>query len=376
MMLIQEGCQQRQTRLLESMQKLGLDGVVLSDLREIHYFTGLDLNPAGSSVPFPALLSIAADGSSWLACQTDGGDALVDEQLTYEPHLLFTMNPDPMARLNEVVAARVAGGRPPKRIGYQGESMPHLLADTISRVQRPGSWVEIDLTLQALEKRKDPDEVALLQRAIDCSLAAYDAASNAIEPGANELFVKEAGHTAATLTAEKVIFHNGDYQCGTFGGFARDRRIEGDELYIIDAWTIYEGYWSDLCRTFAVDSPTDLQGEIYDHVAQSLIDVQAELRPGRTGDEIWRFLDARLREHPHLRESGLVHHAGHGVGLRPHEAPDLNRDRGGLIEVGDVISVEPGAYSDQLRQGVRLENTFLITETGAELLSDYPLSPR
>jgi Xaa-Pro aminopeptidase len=230
--------------------------------------------------------------------------------------------------------------------------------------------------IQALEKRKDADEIALLSTSIDCSLAAYDAASTAIEPGANELAVKEAGHLAATLHAGEVVFHNGDYQCGTFGGFARDHRVEDGELYIIDAWTIYQGYWSDLCRTFAVDSLTPLQQEIYDHVAQSLLDVQNELRPGRTGDEIWRFLDARLREHPHLRESGLVHHAGHGVGLRPHEAPDLNRDRGGLIEVGDVISIEPGAYSDELRQGIRVENTFLVTESGAELLSDYPLSLR
>lgn len=92
------------------------------------------------------------------------------------------------------------------------------------------------------------------------------------------------------------------------------------------------------------------------------------------GTEVWKWVDARLREHPVLRERGLVHHAGHGVGLRAHEGPDLNRDRGAELIPGDVVSVEPGAYGEDLRPGFRLENMFLITETGCELLSDYPLS--
>ena len=92
------------------------------------------------------------------------------------------------------------------------------------------------------------------------------------------------------------------------------------------------------------------------------------------GTAIWTWVDGRIREHPHLREIGLTHHGGHGVGLRAHEGPDLNRDRDDILRPGDVVSVEPGAYTPELRAGIRLENTFLITETGCELLSEYPLS--
>ena len=59
--------------------------------------------------------------------------------------------------------------------------------------------------------------------------------------------------------------------------------------------------------------------------------------------------------------------------LFQHEAPDLNRDRDATFEVGDVFSCEPGAYSNDLRVGIRLENTFLVTEDGVENLSEYPL---
>ena len=105
-----------------------------------------------------------------------------------------------------------------------------------------------------------------------------------------------------------------------------------------------------------------------------LQEVEDQLQPGAHGTAIWTWMDTCIRQHPHLREVGLTHHAGHGVGLRAHEGPDLNRDRDDILRPGDVISVEPGAYTPELRAGIRLENTFLITETGCELLSNYPLS--
>jgi Xaa-Pro aminopeptidase len=70
----------------------------------------------------------------------------------------------------------------------------------------------------------------------------------------------------------------------------------------------------------------------------------------------------------------LIHHGGHGVGLRVHEGPDLNRDRGGTFEVGNVFTCEPGAYSPELRGGVRVENLFHLTQSGVEVLSQFPLA--
>lgn len=72
--------------------------------------------------------------------------------------------------------------------------------------------------------------------------------------------------------------------------------------------------------------------------------------------------------------NGLVHHAGHGIGTRMHESPNLNRDREGILRVGDVACVEPGGYTAEARCGVRIENTYLITESGSENSSEYPVN--
>jgi Xaa-Pro aminopeptidase len=364
----------RQDRLRELMERENLDLLYLSDLRDISYATGQLLKTPDASADFPALSALAADGTSWLVSHTMEGDALVDQRFAYEPALAATMNPDPMARLNEVVGAVVAGGSAPKRVGFQRESLPWLLQDTISRVQRPGAWVPIDTQLAALQAVKDPDELVLMKRAIDCSAAAYAAAREVIAPGVTELEVREAGHRAAVLEAGEIIFHNGDYRSGLPGGFARNRPIEAGELYIIDAWSCYRGYWSDLSRAFAVSEPTPLQTEVFEWIADVLRGVQDEIRPGRDGTEIWTWLDARLREHPHLRDTGLRGHGGHAIGTRPHEQPDINKERGGELLPGMVLCVEPSGYSPELNAGIRLENQFLVTDSGAELLSDIPLT--
>jgi Xaa-Pro aminopeptidase len=73
-----------------------------------------------------------------------------------------------------------------------------------------------------------------------------------------------------------------------------------------------------------------------------------------------------IREHPRLADEGLIHHGGHAIGLRIHEMPDVNLERGGTLEAGNVVCIEPGGYFAEARFGVRLENMYLVTEDGCE----------
>ncbi|MDA0746367.1 MAG: Xaa-Pro peptidase family protein [bacterium] len=369
-----EGCKQRQQRLRARLVEEGVDAVVLTDHLEIYYFTGVLLSKFPSFY-FPAFFLLETQGDSWLAAHTDEGDAVVGERVLYEWHKLYTLNPDPMRQLNQVVSARLKGERRASRVGWQAEGLPKLLADTVARHLRPDEWVAVDDLLVELHKKKDADEIVLMRKSIQADLAAYTRAQEVIAPGVNEMEVLAACQQAAAESVGEVIYHGGDYQCGTFGGTARNRAIKAGELYIIDAQSVYRGYWADLARTFVVGGkPTELQASVFAHLAAILEDVPALVRPGGSATELWKTLDARIREHPHLAVDGLVHHGGHGVGVRPHEAPDLNRDRDGVFEVGDVFSCEPGGYSEALNMGVRVENTFWVTENGVENLVDYPLN--
>ena len=64
---------------------------------------------------------------------------------------------------------------------------------------------------------------------------------------------------------------------------------------------------------------------------------------------------------------------GVGIGLAPHEAPQLNPEFESVLEAGDVFTMEPGLYSKELNAGIRLEQNYLVTDAGLERLTSFPL---
>lgn len=372
-MLTPEGCRARQQRFIERLDQAGIPAAVISDPRDIYYLTGL--LPENKGYPYPSLLFLGPNRPSWLATGLAEGEGVVDEKRVYPTNLLYTLNPDCHVRLAELVRDAAGACRGLSRVGYQQEALPFTIQQAFAAAADPAEWVPVDAILQDLQLRKDPDEIACIRRAIDATLAGYTRAQEIIRPGITELEVMTECHMAALRHSGQVHYYNGDFRAAAFGGPARPRPIQAGELYIIDAWSDLDGYWCDMSRTWVVGGePSDLQAGVFDHLSAILRSVPEMARIGRSTTEFWAELDERIREHPHLADRGLVHHGGHGVGLRVHEGPDLNRDRGGTFEVGNVFTCEPGAYSPELNAGVRLENLFLVTEEGTRVLSDYPLS--
>jgi Xaa-Pro aminopeptidase len=367
--LTENGCLDRQNRFRARLAERNIDAAVFMDFRDVYYFTGKLLPDT-----FPVFMLLEADGGCWVVAHTDDGAPCVDDWVAYEWHQLDTLNFDLMHQLNSVVKLKLQDTARVQQLGIQFESVSGLLRQSVDSALHPNESIPIDGIISEVQRRKDPDELEMLRWSVQVNLASYDAAQAILRSGVNELEVLAESQRGAMLKAGERVFHDGDYQCGERHGPARNRRIERGELYILDGHTCCRGYWSDLARTFIVDSePTDLQQSIFDHIAAVQDSVPSLLKPSARGTEIWRALDEQIREHPAHADSGLVHHAGHGIGIRMHEPPDLNRDREGILRVGDVVCVEPGGYTPEARLGARIENTYLITASGAENLSIYPV---
>jgi Xaa-Pro aminopeptidase len=369
--LTQTGCLKRQDRFRAQLAAQQIDAAAFMDYRDVYYFTGTLLSDI-----FPVFMLLETDGGCWVVAHTDDGASSVDEWLVYEWNKMETLNFDLMHQLDVVVKTQLQDvkGRI-HRLGIHDESVSSLLGKTLDEALQSRESTSIDGLLAEVQRCKELDELEMIRWSVQVNLAVYDATQAALAEGVNELAVLAEGQRAAMLKAGERLFHDGDYRCGERHGPARNREIKRGELYIIDAHTCCRGYWSDLARTFVVDSePTDLQQSIFDHIAAVQQSVPSLLKHGARGTEIWRVLDEHIREHPALAEKGLVHHAGHGIGIRMHEPPDLNRDREGILHAGDVVCVEPGGYTPAAQYGVRIENTYLITESGCENLSEYPVN--
>jgi Xaa-Pro dipeptidase len=67
----------------------------------------------------------------------------------------------------------------------------------------------------------------------------------------------------------------------------------------------------------------------------------------------------------------FTHRTGHGIGMESHEEPYMRGDNMQILEPGMSYTVEPGIYLPG-RNGVRVEDNIVVTETGSESLSDMP----
>jgi Xaa-Pro aminopeptidase len=215
----------------------------------------------------------------------------------------------------------------------------------------------------------------MLRRAIAATGVMYQRAREIIRPGIAELEVFSELQAAAIQTlGEPTTATGNDYQCGSRGGPPRAGRLaEAGELYILDLGPAYRGYFADNCRTIAVTEPDTRQLEAWRWLERALRLVEQTAKPGVSARELFHAVQQLLDQSP---VGVFNHHLGHGIGLFPHEAPHLNPNWDDRFEPGDVFTAEPGLYAPDLRAGIRLENDYLITETGVERLSDFPLDLR
>ena len=349
-----EGCRIRLQRLRGLMEADGVDTALITDRKHVYYYSG-HLTPEATR---SALIVSSRDAV--LMTGTLGADpdapAVSDVRTFTGNAYRSTIRPNQEELLAGVVRqARITG-----RIGCDLSSCPALLLRLLS-----GEPIDLTAGILALRRSKDPDEVALLRVAAGCVDACYRYARERIEPGLNELTLYgELLRTAVETAGEEVGRFGQDFQCASPGGPARDRRAQAGELWILDLGVEYRGYGSDASRAFAVSGrASDAQQDAWELVTGALRAAAGRLQPGLSCLELFRDTQATIER---VYPGGFPHHLGHGIGLSVHEAPYLNPEWDHQLAVGDVITVEPGVYHPELAAGMRIENDFVITESGAE----------
>jgi len=141
----------------------------------------------------------------------------------------------------------------------------------------------------------------------------------------------------------------------------------GKGLSILDFGLKYSGYTSDVTLTFARGPLSKPQEKMLSLTEKAYKLAFSMIKNGVSARDIGLAVDTYFGRY----KKNMPHALGHGIGLQAHEAPSLrNRaDNDWILEPGMIITIEPGLY-DPVHGGCRLENDFLITEKGSEVLTD------
>ncbi len=356
-----DACRARQGRLLQAIEPLDVDLVLLTRRESIQWLTGAHIAP-----PFEPIAAMDSKGRVTLVLPDRQLEiaAAADDRIGYEGKWFSTNRDEQRAASSEALRPKI---KKPKRVACEFEAFATNLC-----LEWNVPLVEIDSVIFELRRQKDADELRMMARANEANAAMYAAARKIVRPGVNELDFYCELHTIAVGTlGEPLTYFGQDFRSGAKGGPPRDRKVERGEIMILDLGVGFRGYYSDNARAIAVGGePTAAQQRAWRAIVDVFEMIQTTAKPGTRCRELFDWADRHLNA---LAPWVFKHHLGHGVGLAPHEGPHLNPKWDDTLATGDFFTVEPGLYHDELRAGIRLEQNYLVTEVGVQLLTDWPL---
>ena len=340
---------QRLDRVRADLAEQGLHGFLVSHLPNIRYLTGFT-GSNGWLVLGESQAVFITDGRYEQQAEEElAGDAGIDLVVLRE-------------RFQEGLAERIAGEFGSATLGFEG---PHLSYGDWNRLVEECEGVNWEAKTGLVEKLravKDDQEIAAIRKAAEIAAEALQGALSLVEPGRCEFDIaSELDYRMVRLGASgpafETIVASGPRTALPHAATGRRSLCEGD-LLLCDFGARWNGYCSDLSRTFVVGQATPRQTEIYGAVLEAQCAAFAELRAGVTGAEV----DAATRQAFENRglEDHFSHSTGHGLGLEVHEGPRLGRRAEGLLESGMVVTVEPGLYFPGWG-GVRIEDDVVVT---------------
>ncbi len=261
-----------------------------------------------------------------------------------------------------------------KKIGVEPRALRLLEYNYLRAAAPTAEYPDASAALASLRVRKDAEEIARMRQAVQIAQNALEATLPLIKIGmtekelAAELVMQLLRHGSQPEMPFSPIVSAGPNSANPHAS-PTGRPLQPGDLLVIDWGAAYEGYISDLTRTFAVGDVDAEYRKIHEIVQQANAAGRAAGKPGVPCATV----DVAARSVIEAAGYGLyfTHRTGHGIGMEGHEDPYMRGDNQQLLEAGMTYTVEPGIYLPN-RNGVRIEDNMVVTLAGSESLSDMP----
>lgn len=227
--------------------------------------------------------------------------------------------------------------------------------------------------VEQLRLIKDAAEIARLTAAAGIADRAFCEVQPFLSPGVTEQELAEAleakmrelGSDSRSFATIVASGPNTAFPHAT----PRKRKIQRGELVVVDFGATVDGYHSDTTRTVWIGELEREQKDLYKCVLYSNSVGISAMQLGVTHAHVDRCCRDVVEEGGYA--AGLRHPSGHNIGLEVHELPYLTSSAQDELQIGQVLTVEPGVYLREIG-GVRVEDLVLISDEGPIVLSQAP----
>jgi len=344
------------------MEKTEIGYLIVSSISDMRYLSNYTLLAGAANVLIPRddepVLLIDQD---WDLLRAKEVSAIPDTRATSSLAL----------GIPEIMESTYVEGK----IGVVGWNMfPTPIYLSIKNVFPKARFDDATEILAEMRMVKSTTEIAFIEKAAKITDEGAKTITNVIDPGKTEIEVVIAGEVAMKLAGARELSFPTVLGSGarteTIVPQPTEKKIEQDDLILMDLGGRYNGYCADMSRVKMCGTPTQEQKDLYEVVIQMYNRAIQAVKPGVKANEVHEIAK-RVAQEAGYGEY-FVHLIGHGLGLDEHDPPILETEPIELVP-GMVHSIEPGLYKPGVG-GIRVEDTVLVTDTGRKVLTSFDRS--
>ncbi|SVB00849.1 uncharacterized protein METZ01_LOCUS153703 [marine metagenome] len=342
----------RQQDLRKVLDERGLDGMLITNLTNVRYISGFT-GSAASCLITPEGQYFITDGRyiEQSKAQVKGFERFIDMNSHLSQIKDNNLNPNGF------------------KLAFEGDHMSYALYENMISVFPNTKWENASMILEDLASVKDDHELECIRTAVEVTDKVYEEILHMLRPGFTEKQV------ANTMVSKYREYAEGEayspiVATGPNGALPHaiptDREFENGDFIVIDAAAKYGGYHADMTRTPVIGEATEKHKEVYSIVKEAQQRGCDIAKAGVPCKEV----DAATREY--ISEMGYgeyyTHGTGHGLGLEIHTSPRFSPQSEQVLEVNNVMTIEPGIYLAGWG-GVRIEDDVIIGKDDCEILN-------
>ncbi len=348
--------------LVKNLKAEDLDAVILGNSATIRYFTGLRFNTAAFSMLFVSKVGDVVFLVPTLDYKRVKQTCWIKDIISFPED-----NPNYLEPLRGILQDKIV-----KRIGVEFSTITMDKEILIKEITN-AKLVNVENKMLELRAVKDKDEIEIIKASVKIAEMAMNEAMSSLKEGIKEYEISAIAQSvmmkkgAETLSFEPFVMIGENSWLPQ--RFSTSKELKLGEMGIFDMGCVYEGYCSDITRTFSLGGLTDEQKHIFDIAYKAQQKAIKAVKPGVTAEDIDEVARSFISENGYGKY--FPHITGHGVGLSVHEAPIIDVGDKTVLKPNMVITIEPGIYIEGVG-AARVEDMVLVTDDGYELLTNAP----